>query len=87
MCYYNNTKRKGDKIMNLTNMTMEELFQMQTELSNEIDRRVKAEEQTAIKEFIEAFTKLNQMAITVTYEDYDDTYTLINPDRFHFTSL
>jgi hypothetical protein len=73
--------------MNLTNMTMEELFQMQTKLSNEIDRRVKAEEQTAIKEFMEAFTKLNEMAVTVTYEDYDDTYTLINPDRFHFTSL
>lgn len=73
--------------MNLKNMTMEELCQMKTELYDEIERRVKAEEQAAIKEFIEAFTKLNQMAVTVTYEDYDDTYTLINPDRFHFTSL
>ena len=73
--------------MNLTNMTMEELFQMQTELSNEIDRRVKAEEQEAIKEFMDAFTKLVEMAITVTYDDWDDTYTLINPERFHFTSL
>lgn len=73
--------------MNLTNMTMEELCQMKTELYDEIERRVKAEEQTAIKEFIEAFTKLNKMAITVTYEDWDDTYTLVNPERFHFTSL
>lgn len=73
--------------MNLKNMTMEELCQMKTELYDEIERRVKTEEQAAIKEFIEAFTKLNQMAITVTYEDYDDTYTLINPERFHFTSL
>lgn len=68
-------------------MTMEELCQMKTELYNEIDRRVKAEEQEAIKEFIDAFTKVVQMAITVTYEDYDDTYSLINPERFHFTSL
>lgn len=73
--------------MDFTNMTMEELCQMKTELYNEIDRRVKAEEQEAIKEFIDAFTKLVEMAITVTYEDYDDTYTLINPERFHFTSL
>jgi len=73
--------------MNLKNMTMEELCQMKTELYDEIERRVKAEEQAAIKEFIEAFTKLAEMAVTVTYEDYDDTYTLINPDRFHFTSL
>lgn len=73
--------------MDFKNMTMEELCQMKTELYDEIERRVKAEEQAAIKEFIEAFTKLNQMAVTVTYEDYDDTYTLINPDRFHFTSL
>lgn len=73
--------------MDFTNMTMEELCQMKTELYNEIDRRVKAEEQEAIKKFIEAFTKVTEMAITVTYEDYDDTYTLINPERFHFTSL
>lgn len=73
--------------MNFTNMTMEELCQMKTELSNEIDRRVKAEEQKAIKEFMDAFTKLVEMAITVTYDDWDDTYTLINPERFHFTSL
>lgn len=73
--------------MNLTNMTMEELCQMKTEIYDEITRRVKAEEQKAIKEFIEAFTKLAEMAITVTYDDYDDTYTLINPERFHFTSL
>ena len=73
--------------MNFTNMTMEELCQMKTELYDEIDRRVKAEEQKAIKDFIEAFTKLTEMAVTVTYEDYDDTYTLINPDRFHFASL
>ena len=73
--------------MDFKNMTMEELCQIKTELYDEIERRVKAEEQTAIKEFIEAFTKLNQMAITVTYEDWDDTYTLINPERFHFTSL
>jgi len=73
--------------MDFKNMTMEELCQMKTELYDEIERRVKAEEQAAIKEFIEAFTKLNQMAVTVTYEDYDDIYTLINPDRFHFTSL
>lgn len=73
--------------MDFTNMTMEELCQMKTELYNEIDRRVKAEEQEAIKEFIDAFTKVVQMAITVTYDDYDDTYTLINPERFHFTSL
>lgn len=73
--------------MNLTNMTMEELCQMKTEIYDEITRRVKAEEQKAIKEFIEAFTKLTEMAVTVTYDDYDDTYTLINPERFHFTSL
>ena len=73
--------------MDFKNMTMEELCKMKTELYDEIDRRVKAEEQKAIKEFIEAFTKVIEMAITVTYEDYDDTYTLINPDRFHFTSL
>ncbi len=73
--------------MDFKNMTMEELCQMKTELYDEIERRVKAEEQAAIKEFIEAFTKLNQMAVTVTYEDYDDTYTLINPNRFHLTSL
>ena len=73
--------------MDFTNMTMEELCQMKTELYNEIDRRVKAEEQEAIKEFIDAFTKVVQMAITITYDDYDDTYTLINPERFHFTSL
>ena len=73
--------------MNFKNMTMEELNQMKAEIYDEIERRVKAEEQTAIKEFIEAFTKLNQMAITVTYEDWDDTYTLVNPERFHFTSL
>lgn len=73
--------------MNFTNMTMEELCQIKTELNGEIDRRVKIEEQNAIKEFLDAFTKLAEMAITVTYEDYDDTYTLINPERFHFTSL
>lgn len=73
--------------MDFTNMTIEELCQMKTEIYNEIDRRVKAEEQKAIKEFIEAFTKLTEMAITVTYDDWDDTYTLINPERFHFTSL
>lgn len=73
--------------MNFTNMTMEELCQMKTELYDEIDRRVKAEEQKAIKDFVDAFTKLTEMAVTVTYEDYDDTYTLINPDRFHFASL
>ena len=72
--------------MNFKDMTMEELCQMKTELYDEIERRVKAEEQIAIKEFIEAFTKLNQMAVTVTYEDWDDTYTLVNPERFHFTS-
>ena len=73
--------------MDFKNMTMEELCQMKTELYDEITRRVKAEEQKAIKEFIEAFTKLAEMAITVTYEDYEEIYTLINPDRFHFTSL
>ena len=73
--------------MNLTNMTMEELNQMKAELYDEIDRRVKAEEQKAIKEFIDAFTKLTEMAVTVTYDDWDDTYTLVNPERFHFTSL
>lgn len=73
--------------MDFTNMTMEELNQIKTELSNEIDRRVKAEEQKAIKEFLEAFCKLVDMAVTVTYEDYEEIYTLINPERFHFTSL
>jgi len=73
--------------MDFKNMTMEELCQMKTKLDDEIDSRVKAEEQKAIKEFIDAFTKVVEMAITVTYEDYDDTYTLINPERFHFTSL
>lgn len=73
--------------MDFTNMTMEELCKMKTELYDEIDRRVKAEEQKAIKEFIDAFTKLVEMAITVTYEDYEEIYTLINPERFHFTSL
>ena len=73
--------------MNFKNMTMEELYQIKAELYDEIERRIKAEEQKAIKEFIDAFTKLTEMAITVTYEDYDDTYTLINPERFHFTSL
>lgn len=73
--------------MDFTKMTMEELCQMKTKLSNEIDRRVKAEEQKAIKDFIDAFTKLAEMAITVTYDDWEDTYTLINPERFHFTSL
>ena len=73
--------------MNLTDMTMEELCQMKTALSDEITRRVKIEEQNAIKEFISAFTKLTEMAITVTYEDWDVTYTLINPERFRFTSL
>ena len=73
--------------MDLTNMTIEELCQMKAKLSDEIERRVKAEEQKAIKDFIDAFTKLTEMAIAVTYEDWDDTYTLINPERFHFTSL
>ena len=73
--------------MDYTNMTMEELCQMKTEIYDEIDRRVKVEEQKAIKEFLTAFTKLIEMAITVTYDDWDDTYTLINPERFHFTSL
>ena len=73
--------------MDFKNMTMEELYQMKTELYDEIERRVKAEEQKAIKDFIDAFTKVVEMAITVTYDDYDDTYTLINPERFHFTSL
>ena len=73
--------------MNFANMTMEELNQMKAEIYDEIDRRVKIEEQNAIKEFLDAFTKLTEMAVTVTYEDYDDTYTLINPERFHFTSL
>lgn len=73
--------------MDFKNMTMEELCQIKTELYDEIERRVKAEEQNAIKEFMDAFTKLVEMAITVTYEDYDDTYTLINPERFHFISL
>jgi hypothetical protein len=77
----------GLKKMNFTNMTMEELNQIKAEIYDEIDRRVKAEEQKAIKEFIDAFTKLTEMAITVTYDDWDDTYTLINPERFHFTSL
>ena len=73
--------------MDFTNMTMEELNQMKTELYDEIDRRVKAEEQKVIKEFLDAFTKLTEMAVTVTYDDWDDTYTLVNPERFHFTSL
>ena len=73
--------------MNFTNMTMEELNQMKAEIYDEIDRRVKAEEQKAIKEFIEAFTKLAEMAVTITYDDWEDTYTLITPERFHFTSL
>ena len=73
--------------MDFTNMTMEELNRMKAEIYDEIERRVKAEEQKAIKEFIEAFTKVVEMAITVTYDDWDDTYTLINPERFHFTSL
>ena len=73
--------------MDFTNMTIEELSQMKAEIYDEIERRVKAEEQKAIREFIEAFTKLTGMAIAVTYEDWDDTYTLINPERFHFTSL
>ena len=73
--------------MDFTNMTIEELCQMKTELYNEIDRRVKAEEQKAIKEFMDAFDKLVGMAITVIYEDYEEIYTLINPERFHFTSL
>lgn len=73
--------------MDFTNMTIEELSQMKAEIYDEIDRRVKAEEQEAIKNFIDAFTKLAGMAITVTYDDWDDTYTLINPERFHFTSL
>ena len=73
--------------MNFTNMTMEELCQLKTELYDEIDRRVKAEEQKAITEFMKAFTKLAEMAITVTYEDYEEIYTLTNPERFHFTSL
>ena len=73
--------------MDFTNMTMEELNQMKAEIYDEIDRRVKAEEQKAIKEFIDAFTKVVEMAITVTYEDYEEIYTLINPERFHFASL
>lgn len=73
--------------MDFTNMTMEELCQMKTEVYDEITRRVKAEEQKAIKEFLDAFTKVKEMGITVTYDDYDDTYTLINPERFRFTSL
>lgn len=73
--------------MDFTNMTMEELNQMKAKIYDEIDRRVKAEEQEAIKNFIDAFTKVVEMAITVTYDDWDDTYTLINPERFHFTSL
>lgn len=73
--------------MDFTNMTMEELCKIKTELYDEIDRRVKAEEQKAIKEFMEAFTKLTEMTITVTYEDYEEIYTLINPERFHFNSL
>ena len=73
--------------MDFKNMTMEELNQMKAEIYDEITRRVKAEEQKAIKEFIEAFTKLTEMAITVTYEDYEEIYTLINSERFHFTSL
>lgn len=73
--------------MDFTNMTMEQLCQMKTELYDEINRRVKAEEQKAIKEFLNAFLKLTDMAITVTYDDWDDTYTLVNSDRFHFTSL
>lgn len=73
--------------MDFTNMTIEELCQMKTELYDEIDRRVKAEEQKAIKEFLDAFTKVEEMGITVTYDDWDDTYTLISPERFHFTSL
>ena len=73
--------------MNLTNMTMEELCQMKAEVYDEIARRNKAEKQKAIKEFIEAFNKVTEMALEVTYEDWDDTYTLVNPERFHFTSL
>ena len=73
--------------MDFKNMTMEELCQMKTELYDEIDRRVKAEEQKAIKEFLDAFTKVEEMGITVTYDDWDDTYTLISPERFRFTSL
>jgi hypothetical protein len=73
--------------MDFTNMTIEELCQMKTELYDEIDRRVKAEEQKAIKEFLDAFTKVEEMGITVTYDDWDDTYTLISPGRFRFTSL
>ena len=73
--------------MDLTNMTMEELCQIKAELYDEIDHRVKAEEQKAIKEFMDAFTKLIEMAITVTYEYYDDTYTLLNPEKLHFASL
>ena len=73
--------------MDFTNMTMEELYQIKGKIDDEITYRIKAEEQKAIREFIEAFTKLIDMAITVTYNNWDDTYTLINPERFHFTSL
>lgn len=73
--------------MDFTKITMEELNQMKTELNDEITRRIKSEEQKAIKEFIDAFTKVINMGMTVTYDDWDDTYTLINPSRFRFKSL
>ena len=73
--------------MDFTNMTMEELNKMKAEIYDEIDCRVKAEEQKAIKEFLDAFTKVEKLGITVTYDDWGDIYTLISPARFRFTSL
>ena len=73
--------------MDFKNMAMGELCQIKAELDKEITRRNKIEEDKAIKEFINAFTKIIEMGMTVTYDDWDETYTLINPSRFHFKSL
>ena len=73
--------------MDFTKMTMEELCQMKTEIYNEIDRRNKIEEEQAMKNFIDAFIKLVHLGVNVSYEDYEDTYALINPEKFHFDSL
>jgi len=72
--------------MDFTTMTMEELRQIEAELCDEITRRVKIEERKAISEFINAFTKLTELAITVTYDNWDDVTTLVDPGRFNFTS-
>lgn len=68
-------------------MTMDELEGIHQAVLDEIKRRNKIEEEKAKRNFIEAFTRLNDLNIIVAYEGHEETYELEDPERFHFYLL